>query len=334
MSIYRLLYILKLEKLIDLALIMRLKYRLFLMRESQSRLSKIKPYQKAAYDKLKKYFKKYYSLSEKHNYKKFISSMWKEHNSELEKTLLPFPKFSFLQDPIIMKSMFATGNESWLVSAIKDIQKIISFADIKYILQEEYIGEPLIVNRIYMTTHNNIEHLYHLANFIKETACDINQPKVVIEWGGGYGNMAKLFINLRDRVNVPTYIMIDTPLISCLQWLYLSVVFGERMVHYIENKDDLIQRNKINIVSLPFMNTIKSKPDLFISTWALSESSKFSQDFVINRTWLKAPHIFLGYRESDERLPNSDRIGRIAKENGAKIIPIDFLPGKHFYAFK
>lgn len=321
------------EKLIDFALVLRLKCRLFLMRESQSKLSKLKYDQKNAYFKLRNDFSKKYSLSGKNNYGKFITSMWEKHNNQLKKTLLPFPKFSFLQDPIIMKSMFATGKEQWLTDALSDIEKMIPRNRLIYLLREEYVGVPLIINRAYLASPNNVVHMYHLANFIKNTGCDIGKINTIIEWGGGYGNLTKLFVKLRKRP-YPTYIMIDTPLISCLQWLYLSIVLGDSMVYYVKSAKDSIRKNKINIVSLPFLGVIKNKPNLFISTWALSESSKFSQDFVINKGWLKAPHLLIGYRESDERLPDSDRVGRIAEENGAKIIPIKSIPGKQFYAFK
>lgn len=70
----------------------------------------------------------------------------------------------------------------------------------------------------------------------------------------------------------------------------------------------------------------------FISTWALSESSKYSQDYVVAHKWFSSKHILLAYQDSNEKLLDADRVGKLATDMGAIIEDIEFLPGNH-YAF-
>ena len=152
----------------------------------------------------------------------------------------------------------------------------------------------------------------------------------VIEWGGGYGNMAKLF---RRFNNKHTYTIIDTPLFSCLQWLYLSTIFGEDSVKILRNSEESIYKGKINLLPVCFSESIDLYADLFIATWSLSESSKYAQDYVKSEKFFNAEHLLIAYQDRNDDLPDADRVGSIAENFGAIIKDIDFLPGNH-YAFK
>jgi hypothetical protein len=187
------------------------------------------------------------------------------------------------------------------------------------------------LNSTYLTSHNSIHHLFHLFRFLDKTHCDLDQIDTIVEWGGGYGNMAKIFERLKSTPS--TYIIIDIPLFSCIQWLYLTTILGEENVHLLQNAEDTICSQKINLMPICFLGHYKINADLFISTWALSESSKYSQDYVVAHEWFNSKHILLAYQESNKDLPDADRVGKLAKSIGAVIEDIEFLPGNH-YAFR
>lgn len=67
--------------------------------------------------------------------------------------------------------------------------------------------------------------------------------------------------------------------------------------------------------------------------WALSESSRYSQDYVVAHKWFDSKHILLAYPDSYKKLPDADRVGKLAAGIGAVIEDITFLPGDH-YAFR
>ena len=153
----------------------------------------------------------------------------------------------------------------------------------------------------------------------------------VVEWGGGYGNMAKIFKRLNSTPS--TYIIVDTPLFSCIQWLYLATILGEESVNLLQGPEDTIRAEKINLLPICFVDRHKINADLFMSTWALSESSKYSQDYVLDHEWFNAKHLLLAYQDSRDDFPEAERVGEIAANNGAIIEDIEFLPGNH-YAFR
>ena len=104
-------------------------------------------------------------------------------------------------------------------------------------------------------------------------------------------------------------------------------------MHFIKGVKDKIMTGKINILPLYLLRNYKGKTDLFISTWALSESSKLSQDYVVKNRWFGAKYLMLAYQISSNTLPNAGRLGRLAKIDGATITPVFFAPN-NYYAFR
>ena len=120
---------------------------------------------------------------------------------------------------------------------------------------------------------------------------------------------------------------------SCLQWLYLSTVIGRDNVNLITSLNMSICKNKINLIPVVFRGSYKKiKADLFISTWALSESGKGAQDFVIDNGWFKTKHMLLTYAKNSLAIPDSERLAPFVRKYGAKVEYDKFLPG-NFYGF-
>jgi hypothetical protein len=257
--------------------------------------------------------------------------MWKDFISELEKNLLPYPPFNFLKDPVVGHTMFVDAGGRWFKQEISFLEKRLTKESLSILLQEDPVGGPSRLYPKYLTSHNSIHHLYHLLRFTETTHCDLKSLDSIIEWGGGYGNMMKILYRLRDGAG--TYVIVDLPLFSCLQWLYLSTILGTGQVHLLRNSQDAITNGKVNLIPLSFLEDFKIKGDLFISSWALSESTRYSQDYVMRHNWFDARHILLAYQDANVSLPDSCRIGKLAEVSGAIIEDIDFLPGQH-YAFR
>lgn len=299
---------------------------------TQHRLSQIKHDQVMAFNALRNSLFDTYNHLKKYNISQFTTPLWDDFNAKLETALLPSPSFSFLRNPIIRHTMFVDDGGKWLNEEIKFLEDKIDENKLKDILQEDYVGNPHILNSKYLTSHNSIHHLYHIIRFLDRTKCDPEQINTIVEWGGGYGNMAKIFKRLKSAPC--TYIIIDTPLFSCIQWLYLTTILGEQHINLVKNPEDTIHMGKINLMPLCFLDYHNISADLFISTWALSESSKYSQDYVVAHKWFNSKHILIAYQESNSDLPYAGRVGRIAAADiGAVIEDIEFLPGNH-YAFR
>lgn len=272
------------------------------------------------------------SIQEQGN--EFITSLWSEYNHDLGCQLLPRPPFSFLRNSLIAMTMFANARGNWLKTELSFLENIYTQTRLKDLLIEDYAGKPRLANLKYLTSHNTIHHLYHYTRFIDFSTPRAESIRTVVEWGGGYGNLAKLILRVIHRP--VTYIIIDTSLFCCLQWIYLTTILGAELVNIITNPDDCaIEKHKINLLPLGLMDCYDFSADLFVSTWALSESSRHAQDYVRGKKWFEAKHLLLAYQDPEfcQRLPDTGRIGQLAFYDGATVFPIDFVPG-NYYAFK
>lgn len=312
-------------------LIVRHRVRRIVGWKSYRELRRIKGSQKTNFNILKKAFAHSYASLVRHPFDDSMTCPWKSHNAALEKALLPNPPFGFLMNRTILNTMFTAAGGAWLDAELSFLEQRFREDALRSLLMEDYVGNPLLLNSKYLTSHNSIQHLYHLARFSGATRCDLATVRSVVEWGGGYGNLAKLFWRVANRR--VTYLIIDIPLLSCLQWLYLSTILGEECVHLMVDASDGVAENSINLIPVCFARTCDIGPDLFISTWGLSESPRRAQDYIVEQDWYKAAHLLLAYQGEIAEFPDATRVGRAAVGAGAAIEEISFLPG-HYYAFR
>lgn len=294
-------------------------------------IAKTKFYQLVNYKLLRGKFFNIYNKLRKFDIQKFTTDSWDKFNNNIEDAILPFPRFSFLNHPVIRETMFLTLHIKWIKEELKFLEKTYSSNELRHLLLEDYIGIPEISNLNYSTSNNSIHHFYSICKFLQISKCNLNEIKTIVEWGGGYGNMSKILLRLIKKKI--TYIIIDTPTFSCIQWIYLASIFGIDNVNLIGKLNEKIEPQKINILPVCFVEQYKLDTDLFISTWALNESSKNSQDFVVENNWFNAKHFLLAYEGSSERYPFSHRLNEFAIKLGLEIEKIKHLPGGS-YAFK
>jgi len=187
------------------------------------------------------------------------------------------------------------------------------------------------------TTHNSVHHLYHMARYVRKLGEEnLSSTNSVVEWGGGYGNFCKVFLKAFDTECKKTYTIIDLPEMCILQAWYLRRVFGEERVNLVTSTGQLID-GKINIVPNPLYKSLEVKADLFVSTWALSESPKSSHVDVAERNFFGASKFLFGFHQCGDHIPfysESTHLGFILKTNGCKIEDMKIIPGINYYAFK
>jgi hypothetical protein len=230
-----------------------------------------------------------------------------------------------------MNAMFVTAGGQWLKSQLELLRGMFPLARLKELLLEDYAGMPIIMNSEFLTSHNSIHHLYHFARYAKSTGVEPANVESILEWGGGYGNLAKLLFRLSESKR--TYTIIDLPLLSCVQWIYLSTVVGAERVNLVHGGGEGITSGKINLLPLTFLEECNIHPDLFISTWALSESSRRSQDYAVEKGWFDAKHLLLAYNVTSHDFPETSSVHKLAIDRGVITEEIKFLPGS-YYAFK
>lgn len=166
------------------------------------------------------------------------------------------------------------------------------------LLEEDPFGQPLLLARRYCTSHNSVRQIYHLARFEQRTMVDPLRSALIVEWGGGYGALAKMVARWAPS---STYVLIDTPIFLALQWLYLAVVLGEDRVVVHSSPSDPLVPGKLNLVPIGLVGDLVLQTDLFISLFALSESSVQAQRQVAELCWFNAKNMLIGFRNEAPR---------------------------------
>jgi hypothetical protein len=250
----------------------------------------------------------------------FVRSDWADRNTGLLEQVLPVPPSDFLRCPEILHQMFVGAKY-----LPHELPYVLSRLADPAFAREDPVGDPptsRIPGHQVTTSSNAVHHLHHLLRFEDISGRPVTTVDSVVEWGGGYGGLAKLFVRLHG--GSPTYVLIDTPVFTAVQWLYLASVLGEAQVVLHAGPEVTVATGKINIVPIGLACRLDLDVDLFISTWALNESSVDAQRFVLDRNWFSAPSLLLGMHAGDPFAPH-------ALDAGAVAVPLgNFMEGQQY----
>jgi hypothetical protein len=254
---------------------------------------------------------------------------WKAWSANIRSAFQEKVPLAFLWQPIIAKTMVFGGLRDFEETR-KRIEFILSVYDKKLsekLLHEDLIGLPRITNAHYMTSANRAHHAYHLASYQSTTGRSIWGSGTIVEWGGGYGGMARIIRRLRKGT---TYVLIDLPELCALQYIYLGSLEGEENVNLVLPGDTLAH-GKLNIipVSSVLEANIEVRGDAFISTWALTESPEEAQTFALDRVFFKADKILLAYA-----IDEHNRVRHSLEALGCVKRPVALLGDHCEYAFR
>ena len=254
---------------------------------------------------------------------------WQAWSGSIRNAFQDKVPLAFLWQPVIAKTMVFGGLRD-IEATRRRIEFVLSVYGeeiARRLLREDYIGLPKITNAHYLTSANRAHHAYHLASYQNATKKSLFDSRCVVEWGGGYGDMARIVRRLNGQT---TYIIIDLPELCALQYIYLSSVESEESVNLVVPGSEILS-GRINIVSVVsvLLEKIQISGEAFISTWALTESSEESQLWVFNRNFFNADRILMAYSTDA-----NNRLKDVLLEVGCMQRPITLLKGRNEYAFR
>lgn len=244
----------------------------------------------------------YSKRKDTYEYTDFLMPSWQKNTTEIESIFLNELPFSFLRNQMLKHTMFAHLPKSATMIEKGYLKKNFDDSFLKMILKEHSTGKPILNDFEFRSSGNSIHHLFHLAKFYTENNQEISTIDHIIEYGGGYGNMARIAKNINQHC---TYTIIDIPIFSYIQLVYLRTVLGKDNVVLFEDTNE-IQPGKVNIIPLhiPLLKALATSdytPNIFVSTWALSESNKKTQEMVLGFDYFKARSLLLAYQKKDEK---------------------------------
>jgi hypothetical protein len=247
-------------------------------------------------------------------------------NLILKKKLLNFLQFGFIQQ------MFFIHNRFFLILELIQLYKDKNWVIWKKIIKEDNIGNPVKFFLYPYSSGNKIHQAYHLKKFTQLSEIHLNKFTNVIEFGGGYGNMAKMFFKINKNIS---YTIFDTMEVNLLQYYYLkksnlNVALGinkHSKINLLNKTSDLNKKLKL------LKNNDKN---LLIANWSLSEVPlKFRKELFF--MFEKIDYQIISYQKKFEKIDNQKYFEKINLYNNKKnrksqIINITNKP-QNFYLF-
>lgn len=174
------------------------------------------------------------------------TASWENNRKEIRKNILRGNIANFLNWDVVKSTMIyeppcveykKVAKNSLLMRSIKEIS----------------IGNPCPYYVNPSTSGNLVHHGYSLSMLLDQ--CKVGDFNKIVELGGGYGSMCRLF---RNMGYMKTYLIYDFPEFSALQEYYLNSIGtnytkNTMFTDYVEELDN------------------KDKSTLLVATWSLSE---------------------------------------------------------------
>jgi hypothetical protein len=195
---------------------------------------------------------------------------WADNNLRLKYLVLNDNPEFFLQWDVVARTM-VVGNAEYIQTELDYILKMPGIERWKTALVENIIGNPTMYPNYPISSGNLIHHAYHCALFESTTSESVNKYDLILEFGGGYGGMARLVNNLGFRGK---YIIFDFPEFSALQKYFLKslgIEILEKIDLYSEKSGVILVSDIDELHNL--ISTVNSNTKaMFIATWSISET--------------------------------------------------------------
>lgn len=274
--------------------------------------------------------KEYYELK-KEDIRGFVMSEWLDNVKKIERYFLNNFSSKFLHNRLIRNTMFVAADGFFQKVELNFLESRMGKDVLAGLLRENKLGAPLITSKKYNTSTNTIHHLYHLKKFETESKVSLSSFSSVVEFGGGYGNLSRIFKKINPGA---TYIIIDLPVFSFIQSVYLKTILGINNVVIIKNNNDKIQAGKVNIVPLNLEVMVAldfGSIDLFVSTWALSETPSMMQNFIKNLKYFGSKYLLLAYQKNNRSFVVAENIKNLDVDYESCFSAItEYIPNNYY----
>lgn len=208
-----------------------------------------------------------------------ITNAWSRYRQRLRIYILNNDPRNFLRWDPICGSMFYGGNKSEL-----NYLKENDWNKWSPVINETHVGNPPKFKYYKKSSGNLIHNAYNLSRVVDRYKIDISKLTKIVEYGAGYGCMAKL---IKDMGFDGSYEIFDIPEFLALQKYYLHSTNTGGNFHFVD------QIEKLN----------NSNPDIFIAMWSLSESPiEVREKFL--KSIGKPKYVLIGYQENFESIDN------------------------------
>ena len=239
--------------------------------------------------------------------RRFCHPVWQGWKAQIGNYLLSNVAYDFLNYEKITYTMV---RRKWGTAQKIEEEYITQAASRQPLLREmlgsfveSRVGEPWLESRRYRCSSNTIGMLFTFARILEHYRGRLPDPLTVVEFGGGYGNLARIFKMAYPRA---TYCIIDFPELLLLQSLYLRLNFATGDVILQQSVPVTIKPGAFNLMPVYSVAGCAISGNLFISTFGLSESPEYVQELVIRKRFFGCSDIYITGLE-DSSNPDEDK---------------------------
>jgi hypothetical protein len=192
----------------------------------------------------------------------------------------------------------------------------------KKLLEENSIGNPLRFFIFAFTSGNKLFQIFHLKFFTKITKKNIKEFDVILEFGGGYGNMAQVFQKVNKNAK---FIIFDLLEVNLLQYYYLRKN-GFKVSINIDDGSNIILVNSLFVLKKILSKYAFVKNSLLIANWSISETPiRFRKKFMFIYNFFS--YQLIAYQKKFEGI---DNVSFFKKKIIHNLINKDFILQKCF----
>jgi hypothetical protein len=196
---------------------------------------------------------------------------WNNNMNLLREMVLTEDPRAFLRWKVIEDTMFVR-HAPYLRPELKYMKEHSLWSSVwEPVLEESHVGHPVPFAFYPRSSGNLIHHAYHAARFQDETDLTCSDLDTIVEFGGGYGSLCRVYHKLGFSGK---YIIFDLPHFTELQKFYLKASGFQ----IISPDQFSLENNGICCISdIETLKTLIEKlpnesRNQFTATWSLSET--------------------------------------------------------------
>ena len=218
---------------------------------------------------------------------------------------------NFLQNGFIQQ-MFFIHNRLFILFQLLELLFDKNYKVWKNIIKEDSIGNPVRYFLYPKSSGNKIHQAYHLKKFVDSSKLNLEKFKSIIEFGGGYGVMAKMLFKINKNYK---YYIFDTPEVNLLQYYYLKRSGLDVGLNLNSNKKIILINNYLDLKKI-IHKFKKNEKNLFIANWSFSEIP-ISLREKLNFIFKKIDYQIISYQEKFEEIDNEIYFRNLNKFNNS-----------------
>lgn len=208
---------------------------------------------------------------------------WLRNMTRLRALVLNRDPRRFLRWPVISDTMFIAFAR-YISIELKYLKQRADWRTRwRSAIHESSVGRPIPYLFYPSSSANLIHHAYHVAQFENETNIPVDTMAYVVEFGGGYGSMCRLFYNLGFH---GTYVIFDLPAVAALQRYYLDSLGAPVLTGTQVTKAGagIVCLSDMRALREVVTDRVKAGRAMFIATWSLSEAPIHIREAVLSLT--------------------------------------------------